>query len=172
MSRSAALWSLADLRWLLWALYLLCWSAALLTPQPVRAADALLPEQALFSSFKVVHVSAYAGLAILTGWLPVRLRQRWLLLLVVSAHAFGTEFFQQFVPERYASWEDVGLDHLGIALGLALSWRWWRPPTPLERLRREMAVGLAELDQGETGPGELAFEETRRKKHRFDQAPQ
>ena len=51
-----------------------------------------------------------------------------LLLAFLSLHAFGTEFLQQFVPERGPSLVDVGIDHVGLAIGLAASWRWWRRP--------------------------------------------
>lgn len=113
------------LRWCVWGLYLAAWTAALLTPQPVRAAAALLPRETAFLSAKTLHVTAYAVLAILTGWLRPRGGLRWLMLLFLPAHAMATEFFQQFVPSRTGSWMDVGLDCLGIAIGLLLSWRWW-----------------------------------------------
>jgi len=64
-------------------------------------------------------------LTVLTGLLKVPLSRRWLLVCFLSLHALGTEFFQQFVPERYPSWTDVGWDHIGIVLGLIVSWGWW-----------------------------------------------
>jgi VanZ family protein len=65
-------------------------------------------------------------LAMLTGWLLVTYRVRWICLACLSFHAFATEFLQQFV-ERSGSLRDVGLDHLGLALGLILTIPWWRP---------------------------------------------
>jgi hypothetical protein len=32
------------------------------------------------------------------------------------------------VPQRHGRLEDVGIDHVGILIGVALSWRaWWSP---------------------------------------------
>jgi VanZ family protein len=113
------------LRGLVWLIYTVAWTVALLTPQPVDIADAALnPENAFYAS-KALHVSAYALLAILSGWLNAPLPWRWLLLAFMSTHALGTEFFQRFVANRYPSWTDVGWDHIGIVWGLILSWRWW-----------------------------------------------
>jgi hypothetical protein len=51
-----------------------------------------------------------------------------MLILLLSAHAMGTEFLQRYVETRTPTLHDVGLDHMGIMLGLALSWRMWRGP--------------------------------------------
>lgn len=74
---------------------------------------------------KSLHVISYALLAILSGWLRVPWRSRWLLLVFISAHGFGTELLQNFVVSRHASLRDVALDHLGAVLGLGVSWKWW-----------------------------------------------
>ncbi len=116
------------LRWLTWTVYAIAWSTALLTPQPVDVAQAVLPTTMEYVTAKVLHISAYAVFAMLSAWLPVTPRYRWLLVLFVSMHAFGTECFQAFVPQRYPSLRDVGFDHVGILLGLAFTWRWWRQP--------------------------------------------
>jgi VanZ family protein len=79
-----------------------------------------------FSISKTLHVSAYALFAVLSAALPVSARRRWLLIVVMSAHAFLTEFGQVFVEDRHPSLRDVGIDHLGMLLGMALSWKWWR----------------------------------------------
>ena len=116
------------LRWLVWGVYLLSWSVALLTPQPATWAGDVIPESVVRYSFaKSLHVAAYALLAILTGWLLVPAKLRWLLLGFLSLHAFGTEFLQMFVPSRSGSLKDVGFDHVGICLGIMMTWRWWRP---------------------------------------------
>jgi VanZ family protein len=120
------------LRWTMWGLWYAAWTAALLTPQPVEVADAVFTPEGAFSAGKLLHIAAYAGLTILTAWLPVSGRVRWLLLVSVSAHTLATEYLQNFVPARYASWMDVGIDHVGIALGFALSWRWWFPAATLK----------------------------------------
>ncbi len=113
------------LRGLIWFVYTAIWTTSLLTPHPVYLADAVLPKEHAVYAFKTLHVAGYAVLTILTGLLKVPLSWRWLLVCFLSLHALGTEFFQTFVPERYPSWTDVGWDHIGIVLGLILSWGWW-----------------------------------------------
>jgi VanZ family protein len=112
-------------RWMLWVVYVVIWTAALLTTPPVHVAQAVLAPPAIVPTSKLLHVGAYALLAILSGWLHAPWRIRWTLLLFMSCHAAGTEFFQQFVPERGPSLWDVGIDHFGIAVGLGLSCKWW-----------------------------------------------
>jgi VanZ family protein len=114
-------------RWLTWSLFLAAWTTALLTTFPVRVQESLIPPEGHFVSAKALHVGAYAFLAGFIAWLPIRGRWRWLLVAVLSLHAFATEFFQQFVEERTASLRDVGIDHVGILLGLLLTWRWLSP---------------------------------------------
>jgi VanZ family protein len=115
------------LRWAVWAAFGVAWSAALLTTFPVSARDAVLPTAVGFSAGKLLHVGGYAAFAALTALLPVSRPWRWLLLAFVSLHAFGSEFLQQFV-DRTPSLLDVGLDHAGIALGVAVTWPRWRAP--------------------------------------------
>jgi VanZ family protein len=116
------------LRWAVWLVYLAAWTTALLTPHPVQVAEAVLPEPAIWPASKTLHLTAYAGLAILTGWLRVPRKARWGLLLFLSFHTMATEYLQHFVPTRVPSWEDVFIDHVGLLLGLLVSWRWWRAP--------------------------------------------
>jgi VanZ family protein len=73
---------------------------------------------------KSAHVSAYALLTILSGWLNVSIRYRWLLLFFIMAHAPVTELLQIPVG-RGGSLDDVGYDHLGVFLGLLMTWKWW-----------------------------------------------
>ena len=124
-------------RWTIWLFYTLAWTAALLMPAPEILARAfLVPRFVSHQDFndmgppmtiaaKVLHVSAYAILAVLSGWLPVQRRWRWLLLAFLSAHGFATEYLQNFAVDRHPSLGDVGLDHAGVILGLAVSWKWW-----------------------------------------------
>ena len=112
-------------RWFFWTVFVIVWTAALLTTEPVHVAQAVLAPPVIFPTSKLLHLSAYAVLAVLSGWLFVTAHWRWLLVVFMCFHAFGTEFFQQFVPERGASLRDVGIDHIGIVVGLALSSRWW-----------------------------------------------
>jgi VanZ family protein len=136
------------IRWIVWLTYLLAWTWALLVPNPAELAETWIrPEPSrtpsewrlrdqlssvvLSANFpKLLHVVAYAIFAILSGWLRSPQWYRVPLLLILSVHALGTEFAQSFEPTRHASWRDVGLDHLGIGLGLLLSWKWWRFTSP------------------------------------------
>jgi VanZ family protein len=116
---------LAWLHFSAFVLLLAAWTVALLMPVPQEAAEELGGDEGKFWFSKSMHVATYAFLAFLGATLPLSLRWRLALLAVLSLHAFSTEFFQQFVG-RSASWRDVGLDHVGIVLGIAVSWRWWR----------------------------------------------
>jgi VanZ family protein len=113
------------LRWMVWIAYVAVWTVALLTPNPVAIAHAVLPHEAVFTTAKTLHICAYAMGVVLSGWLQVTSRFRWALLVFISVHAMGTEFLQQYVPTRTGSVRDVILDHIGIILGLILSWKWW-----------------------------------------------
>lgn len=113
-------------RWAIWGVCVAGWTLALLTPWPVEVAQELLPPPSEYPMGKVLHVCAYAFLTILSAWLGVRGPRRWLLIVFLSLHGGLTEFFQTFIPLRTGSLFDVGLDHLGILLGLLLSWKWWR----------------------------------------------
>jgi hypothetical protein len=135
-------------RWLIWLIYVVVWTWALLLPEPGEFARFLLlgrgeviPGPSLevrqhllefmqsFLFSKGLHVTAYALLAVLSACLRVRGRARWLLVAFMSLHAMATEFLQGFEPSRHPSWRDVGLDHLGFLLGMGLTWRSWLLPT-------------------------------------------
>jgi VanZ family protein len=116
------------LRLTLWWLCVAVWTAALLTPQPVRAGQEVLPPESIYSTSKTLHVVAYGLLAGSLPWLGPRGGRRWWLVAFLSLHAGATEFLQQWVPSRNASLTDVGFDLAGIALGLACTWRAWRAP--------------------------------------------
>jgi VanZ family protein len=115
------------LRRAVWLVYAVLWTAALTTPWPAEASEAVLPEESQFTVGKSLHVCAYALLCALTGWQRF-LTPRWrpLLLLALSAHAALTEVAQLYVPHRHGCWEDVALNHIGLYLGVVLAWRWWR----------------------------------------------
>lgn len=115
-------------RWLIYLQALAAWTVGLLTPHPIRVGARVLPPELRFWVAKALHVSAYAALAALLAWLPIRPRWRWLGLALLVLHGCATEYLQTFVEGRTGSLRDVGLDSLGLALGLALSWRWWRHP--------------------------------------------
>jgi VanZ family protein len=111
--------------WTIWLCYTSAWTAALVTPQPVHIRDAIMSEAPAEYTSKVLHVCAYLGFTVLSGCLRIGLPYRWFMLLFLSAHAIGTEYLQQFIPERTPALGDIALDHLGIALGFVVSWRLW-----------------------------------------------
>jgi VanZ family protein len=117
------------LRLVLWFVVLGLWTVALETPHPVRVSEAVLPPGARYLAAKTLHVTAYAVLAATAPFLGLG-RGRWWLLALLSLHGAATEFFQQFVPTRTASFTDVGFDHLGIVLGFLVAWRGWVRPQP------------------------------------------
>jgi hypothetical protein len=87
---------------------------------------------------KLGHVFGYAALSGLACALPIA-TEAWLAALgLLSAHGFLTEFIQTFIPKRTGQLSDVGLDHIGIALGLSLAW--------LNGGRRERRVSAEQPD--------------------------
>lgn len=113
--------------WLIWALYTLLWTTALVLPKSameVEGLDELISGYRLYIA-KTVHVGAYAVWAVLTALLPVSVRYRWLLVFFLMGHATATELIQEHVPGRSGHLHDVALDQLGITLGLLAGWRWW-----------------------------------------------
>jgi VanZ family protein len=115
-------------RWLIWLAYVAAWSGALLAPIPQHLGVRIHDVDLRFVLAKTLHVSAYAVLAVLSGWLRVPSRFRWMLALFLAGHATATEFLQQYLPPRIGAVNDIGLDLIGIALGCALSWKWWCEP--------------------------------------------
>jgi VanZ family protein len=115
-------------RWPVWWILVALWALALLTPQPVDVEKKIVPAEAIFSASKGLHIAAYAFLAGTAAWLPAWRGYRWVPLAVLSLHGCGTEFFQQFVPARHGCWEDVGIDHIGITVGLLITLTRWRRP--------------------------------------------
>jgi hypothetical protein len=113
-------------RFLAWLLCLAVWTVALLTTYPAQVSQHVLPQGLQFPTAKCLHLCAYAFLTAFISCLPLRTGPRWALVAVLSLHAFTTEFLQQFIELRHGSLQDAGIDHLGIALGLALTWKWWR----------------------------------------------
>src|SRR5262245_45420850 len=122
MTRSGVRWLAAGV----WLAVLAAWTAALLMPVPERAVrDAGVSREGAFWFGKSLHVGVYAVLAATSVWLPLPRRWRWAPLLLLSLHAFATEALQNLVPTRTGSLRDVGLDHLGILIGVAVT-RWRR----------------------------------------------
>lgn len=117
-------------RWCIWGVYVLAWTALLLTPahtiDDLPGVDLLAPIR--YIAAKGLHVCAYAVMTILCAWLFVPARWRWLLVFFAMGHATLTEHIQEHIQGRTGSLHDVGFDNIGIAIGLALSWKWWSRP--------------------------------------------
>ncbi|HXG11478.1 MAG TPA: VanZ family protein [Gemmataceae bacterium] len=130
-----AWWRSPAWRWLVWLAWVTVSTVLLIGPSLAQLLRRQLDsgenpalDSQIFLLSKVFHVSDYALMAALTAWLPIARRWRGLLLVFLSAHAAGTEWLQQYVETRTGTWHDVAIDHLGLLLGLALTWKWWRPP--------------------------------------------
>ena len=124
-------------RWWVWGGCLVAWTAALLYPVVpaigLERTEELLTIRAIIA--KTVHISAYAFLAGLSGWLRARARYRWLLVFVLMAHATVTELIQWWMEQmswssRHGQLTDVGFDNLGILIGLLATWKWWTQESP------------------------------------------
>jgi VanZ family protein len=113
--------------WAIWLVLLSFWTLALVTTYPAQIKQQVLPREAGFPASKLLHLSAYAFLTGFAAFLPSRGGRRWLPLVVLSLHGFGTEYCQTFVPLRYGCWSDVAIDHAGIFVGFLLTWKWWLP---------------------------------------------
>jgi VanZ family protein len=108
----------------IWSAVLLGWTVSLLRPIPPAAVAVVGGPERSFWFAKCLHVSVYVLLAVGASFLPGSVKIRRWLLLVLVLHGGLTEFLQQFV-HRGASWRDVGLDTLGVAIGVALTWKRW-----------------------------------------------
>ena len=112
--------------WAAWGGCLAVWTVALTTTFPVYIHDAILPtDPAGIPVAKVLHFCAYAFLAGFAALLRPAGAWRWLILLLLLEHGVATEFIQGFVPKRGPDVRDIVIDHLGVALGAALTWPWW-----------------------------------------------
>src|SRR5262249_17878124 len=109
-----------------WCVCVVVWTVALLTTYPGGIGQAIAPEEPDFPPGQPPPVCAYGFLTIFLSWLPLR-RWRWLLLAFLSLHAAGTEFGQLFIPGRTGKFVDVLIDHIGLFLGLVLTWKRWAP---------------------------------------------
>jgi VanZ family protein len=120
-------------RWLVWALFVIAWTIALLWPvQPeigVEQIDDLLAPFR-YAVTKTLHVTAYAVLTLLTAWLKAPMRYRWLLVFFVMAHGTATEMGQltmnqMGVSSRLGDLRDVAFDNLGVLIGSIVGWKLW-----------------------------------------------
>lgn len=103
-----------------------------MVPLPLKPWDASWIEP-FWTFSKALHVAAYALFCALCAWMLVPRPYRWLLLVFLIGHAMLTEYVQYLMHDffgRTGQWSDVGLDAIGIALGVALTWRWWAAEAP------------------------------------------
>jgi len=102
---------------LLFAVALIAWTVALLSPVPHDSARSVLgSDWGVFLFGKTLHVGTYAVLTVLGGTAAAFGRRWWWVLPGLVAHGALTEYLQGFVG-RGSRIEDVGLDSLGIAIG-------------------------------------------------------
>ncbi|MBN2470680.1 MAG: VanZ family protein [Anaerolineae bacterium] len=89
-----------------------------------------------FAIKKSAHVVAFGVLALLilralVAWMPLvkswlTLRRASLLAVMLTlAYALLDELHQSFVPGRYGSLRDIGLDLLGAGVFTLVAWRWY-----------------------------------------------
>ena len=99
--------------------FLAVWTWELLAenpvPDPVKRA---IPDAWKFWLAKSLHVCAYAFLTVLAGLLPVGREYFWGAVALLLLHGIGGEIGQTFVNGRHGSVRDVGLDWVGVVLGL------------------------------------------------------
>ena len=103
------------------------WMAAIYYGSTMRS----VPGPAAAVSDTVLHMTGYAGLAVLTlratsrgKWVGVTFGAMTLALVIATVHGLTVEWLQMYVPTRSAEWRDVVNDVLGALLGLLPAWAW------------------------------------------------
>ena len=90
-----------------------------------------VPGPAAAVSDTILHMTGYAGLALLT--LRALARGRWpgvtagalaAAFVIAVVHGLTVEWEQMYIPTRMAEWRDVGNDVLGALIGLGPAWAW------------------------------------------------
>lgn len=125
-------------RWLLAYLLLLLGSAPIALP----IWTAVLRDRiGVWLSVEAIHVLQYVGLGALVAWSHrgarrSRAHTRRLAGLVMGIGVLD-EVIQQWLPNRFFQWSDVGWNWVGGLLGLAMSSGW---PTRGDTHRRQSAV--------------------------------
>ena len=120
-------------RWLIWAAVVIVWTVGLQYPVPeprsLPAGEFISVNRFLLG--KSLHVLVYLGLTVLSAWVPMSQRYRWMMMFFLMAHAWGGEMLQEALNpwcHRGGSLSDIGIDIVGILLGVAASWKWWTNP--------------------------------------------
>lgn len=95
------------------------------------AALSVMPGPAASLSDTVLHMTGYAGLAVITlrataggTWAGVTAGAMLAALAIATLHGMSVEVEQMFVPSRFAEWRDVGNNMIGAIGGLAAVWAW------------------------------------------------
>ncbi|MEO7158482.1 MAG: VanZ family protein [Vicinamibacterales bacterium] len=97
-----------------------------------------VPGPAASLSDTFMHMSGYAGLAVLTlratakgRWAQVTANTIVIAFAIATLHGLSVEWEQMYIPSRMAEWRDVGNDILGALIGLVPAWAWatMRPTT-------------------------------------------
>ena len=101
-----------------WWLLLVLWTIGLLRPEPIQMQHELISPALGWVTAKGLHLGVYALLAFFASNLPGTYSNKLICYVILVAHAFATEFFQQWVKERTGSITDVGINLTGIVLGL------------------------------------------------------
>lgn len=118
-------------RWIIWSAIVIAWTVALEYPVPDPEPHSTAGEFVIAYKYllgKSLHVGVYATLAVLSAWVPVPTRFRWVMMFVLMFHAWGTEMLQYALEpwcQRTGTLSDIGFDIVGIVLGTAASWKWW-----------------------------------------------
>ncbi len=118
------------LRWIIWSVFAVAWTLALELPGPpvenLPAGEFIASKRTLVA--KSAHVAVYAIFTALSAWVHVAVRFRWLMMFFLMAHACGSELLQEVLQPicfRGGTLTDVGLDVVGIMVGVTLTWKWW-----------------------------------------------
>lgn len=114
------------MRWLVWCGFTIVWTKALLSPIPIDPAVSREHSTLLFYVHKTTHVAVYALYACLSAWIATSPRLRRCLLLFLLTHAVVVECGQNWVPGRYATLHDIGLNLVGISVGVLITRARWR----------------------------------------------
>jgi VanZ family protein len=119
-------------RWWIWVASTFMWTLLLVVPFPHEVFSVLGDSEGTMRSkaAKGLHVVAYVVLTAAAGWLSAPMRYRFFLVFFLMVHATSTELVQRIFLflGRTGHLYDVAWDHLGIGIGLALTWRWWTRP--------------------------------------------
>lgn len=124
----------------IWIFLLLAWTTALVLPVPEKIPQTIedVAPGRKFLVMKTAHLLGYLVLTVFAGRLRPPRNVRLILLAGLLAHGTLTELAQQQLAHRSGQLFDAAVDHLGVALGLALSWKWWAGPSAHELAGRAL----------------------------------